>query len=434
MRHILIPERDTLTDSAYSWFRLAVALLLSSIGGVGMWSMVAALPAAQVQFGIARGDASLPYSFCMIGFAFGGVLLGRVADRFGVMPPVLGGAVSLTLGYLAAGFATTFWQLALSYGLLIGLFGCSATFVPLLADVSHWFDRRRGLAVTICASGNYVAGAFWPPVVEHFIATVGWRQTHLGIAVFCAVTMLPLALLLRRRPPLHGVSAVGVPARRAARSAKLPLGLRPGALQATLAMAGVCCCVAMSMPQVQIVAYCGDMGYGVAAGAKMLSLMLACGIVSRIGSGFIADRIGGLRTLLLGSLAQMTALVLYLLMNGLTSLYIISALFGLFQGGIVPCYAIIVREYFPARQAGARVGIVMMATLFGMALGGWMSGAIFDLTGSYRAAFGNGVAWNFANAMIVLWLLWNAARHAAPAEFGSEANPHGASSRAARAA
>ena len=188
------------------------------------------------------------------------------------------------------------------------------------------------------------------------------------------------------------------------------------------------------MPQVQIVAYCGDMGYGVAAGAKMLSLMLACGIVSRIGSGFIADRIGGLRTLLLGSLAQMTALVLYLLMNGLTSLYIISALFGLFQGGIVPCYAIIVREYFPARQAGARVGIVMMATLFGMALGGWMSGAIFDLTGSYRAAFGNGVAWNFANAMIVLWLLWNAARHAAPAEFGSEANPHGASSRAARAA
>ena len=162
------------------------------------------------------------------------------------------------------------------------------------------------------------------------------------------------------------------------------------------------------MPQVHIVAYCGDLGYGVARGADMLSLMLACGIVSRIGSGFIADRIGGLRTLLLGSLAQMTALMLYLMMDGLTSLYVISALFGLFQGGIVPSYAIIIRECFPAREAGARVGLVIMATLFGMALGGWMSGWIFDLTGSYRAAFANGVAWNFSNALIVSSLLMQA--------------------------
>ena len=394
-------ERGAESDSPYSWFRLGVALLLSSIGGVGMWSMVASLPAAQVEFGIARGDASLPYSCCMIGFALGGVLMGRMTDRLGVMLPVLGGTVSLTLGYLAAGFATTLWEFALAYGVLIGLFGCSATFVPLMADVSHWFDRRRGLAVTICASGNYVAGAFWPPVVTHFIGAAGWRQTHLDIALFCAATMLPLALLLRRRPPLHGLSTGGRTPVRTAGS----LGVSPGVLQTALALAGVCCCVAMSMPQVQIVAYCGDMGYGVAAGARMLSLLLACGVVSRIGSGFIADRIGGLWTLLLGSLAQMTALVLYLLMNGLTSLYIISALFGLFQGGIVPCYAIIVREHFPAKQAGMRVGIVIMATLFGMALGGWMSGAIFDLTGSYRAAFANGVAWNVGNALIVLWLL-----------------------------
>jgi len=397
------PDRQPgpLTDSPYAWFRLGVALLLSSIGGVGMWSMVATLPAVQIEFGITRGDASLPYSLCMLGFAAGGVLLGRVTDRVGVMLPVLGGTLSLTLGFLAAGFATTLWQFAIAYGVLIGLFGCSATFVPLLADVSHWFDRRRGLAVTICASGNYLAGAFWPPVVAHLIAADGWRQTHFHIAAFCIVTMLPLALLLRRRPPLHAAGGVAA----APRQAPARLGLSPGALQAALALAGVCCCVAMSMPQVQLVAYCGDMGYGVAAGARMLSLMLACGVVSRIGSGFIADRIGGLRTLLLGSLAQMTALVLYLLMNGLTSLYIISALFGLFQGGIVPCYALIVREHFPASQAGTRVGVVIMATLFGMALGGWMSGAIFDLTGSYRAAFANGIAWNVGNAAIVLWLL-----------------------------
>ncbi len=365
------------------------------------WSVVVALPAVQAEFGAERSSASLPFTLTMIGYALGGVLLGRVADRVGVMLPVIGGAVALMLGYFAAASATTLWQFALAYGVLIGLLGCAATFVPLIADVSHWFDRRRGIAVAICASGNYVAGAFWPPVVEHFIGTVGWRATHLGIGAFCGVTMVPLALLLRRRPPMHGVS--GVPA---AAPPKLgTLGLRPSVLQAVLALAGVSCCVAMSMPQVHIVAYCGDLGYGVARGAQMLSLMLACGIVSRIGSGFIVDRIGGLGTLLLGSLAQMAALMLYLLMDGLTSLYVISALFGLFQGGIVPSYAIIIRECFPAREAGARVGVVMMATLFGMALGGWMSGWIFDLTGSYRLAFANGVAWNLLNVLIALWLI-----------------------------
>src|SRR6185437_12338993 len=188
-----------------------------------------------------------------------------------------------------------------------------------------------------------------------------------------------------------------------------------GTLQTVLCIAGICCCVAMAMPQVHIVAYCGDLGYGVARGAEMLSLMLACGIVSRLISGMVADRIGGLRTLLIGSLLQGTVLFLYLWFNGLTSLYVISALFGLFQGGIVPSYAIIVREYFPPSQAGTRVGLVLFATLVGMAFGGWLSGAIFDLTGSYRAAFINGLAWNLTNASIVAFLLLRARRRPAVA-------------------
>ena len=172
-----------------------------------------------------------------------------------------------------------------------------------------------------------------------------------------------------------------------------------------LVLAGVGCCVAMSTPQVHIVAYCGDLGYGAARGAEMLSIMLAFGIVSRLASGWICDRIGGLRTLLLGSALQGIALVLFLPFDGLASLYLISALFGLFQGGIVPSYAIIVREYFPPAEAGARVGTVLMATLFGMALGGWMSGKVFDLTGSYNAAFINGIGWNLLNLSIVLFLM-----------------------------
>ncbi|MBV9555944.1 MAG: MFS transporter, partial [Pseudolabrys sp.] len=189
------------------------------------------------------------------------------------------------------------------------------------------------------------------------------------------------------------------------------MGMTPNVLMAILCIAGIGCCVAMSMPQVHIVAYCGDLGYGVARGAEMLSLMLAFGVISRIGSGFIADKIGGVGTLLIGSALQGSALVLYFLFNGLTSLYVISALFGLFQGGIVPSYAIIVREYFSPREAATRVSIVISSTIAGMALGGWMSGAIFDYTGSYRAAFANGIAFNLMNVSIAIWLLTRPGRH-----------------------
>jgi MFS family permease len=242
----------------------------------------------------------------------------------------------------------------------------------------------------------------WPPVVQHFIETAGWRSTYFGIGAFCAVTMLPLALLLRRPPPIAAHDAKHAAA---TPHAMHVLGLSNRALQILLVIAGLSCCVAMSMPQVHLVAYCSDLGYGPARGAQMLSLMLACGIVSRLTFGFICDRIGGLRTLLLGSSLQGFALLLFLPFDGLISLYVISALFGLFQGGIVPTYAIIIREFFPTAEAGTRVGVVITATLFGMALGGWMSGVMFDLTGSYHAAFLNGIGWNLLNVSIALFLL-----------------------------
>ena len=394
-------ERLTEAETPYAWLRLAVSLALSTVGGVGMWSVVVALPAVQAEFGVARGAASLPYTLTMLGFGFASVVMGRLADRFGIMVPVIVGTIALALGFGAAGAAGSLWQYALAQGLLIGV-GSAATFAPLLAHISLWFVRRRGIAVAIFASGNYLAGAVWPPIVQHFIQSDGWRQTYLVIGVFCAVTMVPLALLLRRPAP---VTELVPTTRGSARLHAVALGLSSRTLQILLIVAGLACCVAMSMPQVHLVAYCSDLGYGPARGAEMLSLMLACGIVSRISFGFICDRIGGLRTLLLGSTLQGLALLLFLPFNGLVSLYVISALFGLFQGGIVPSYAIIVREYFPPREAGARVGAVITATLFGMALGGWMSGAIFDLTGSYRAAFVNGILFNLLNVSIALFLL-----------------------------
>ena len=352
---------DAGAESAYAWLRLAICVLLSTLGGISLWSVVVVLPAVQAEFGVDRATASLPYTLTMIGFAVGGVVMGRMADRFGIMLPALIGAVALSLGYIAAANATSLWQFALAHGLLIALLGGAASFGPIVADISHWFTRRRGIAVAIAASGNYLAGAIWPPLVQHFVQTIGWRQTHLGIGVVCAVTMIPLALALRRRPPAQPATHRSMPSR----SARHRSACRPPRCRSLLSIAGFCCCVAMSMPQVHIVAYCGDLGYGVARGAEMLSLMLGLGIVSRVGSGFVADRIGGLPTLLLGSVGQMLALLLYLGFSGLASLYAISALFGLVQGGIVPSYAIVIREYLPAREAGMRFGVVIMATLFG---------------------------------------------------------------------
>ena len=388
-------------ESSYAWLRLIAALTLSTIGGVGMWSVVVALPAVQAEFGVARADASLPYTLTMLGFGMGGILMGRASDRFGILVPLALGIVALGLGYFAAAYTSTLWQFALIQGLVIGI-GSSATFAPLIADTSMWFTRRRGIAVGIFASGNYLAGTVWPPIVQHFIQSAGWRQTYLGIGVFCVVSMPALLLMLRSRPPSLEPNSANA---RGPTWSPQSLGLSAGALQTPLIIAGFACCVAMSMPQVHLVAYCGDLGYGAARGAQMLSLMLGCGIVSRLTFGWISDRIGGLRTLLLGSSLQGIALLLFLPFDGLASLYLISALFGLFQGGIVPAYAIIIRQYFSPKEAGARVGTVITATLFGMALGGWMSGAIFDLTGSYKAAFINGILWNVLNVSIAGWLL-----------------------------
>ncbi len=403
-------ETDRGPESAYAWLRLAVAVLLSTLGGISLWSVVVVLPAVQSEFAVDRATASLPYTVTMIGFALGGVLMGRLMDRFGIAVPTLIGAIALGCGYVAAGLASSLWQFVLAHGVLIAMLGGAATFGPVVADISQWFNRRRGIAVAIAASGNYLAGTIWPSIVQHFVQTVGWRYTHIGIGVVCIVTMIPLALALRRRPPQQAVAL-----NRPAAMARGTIALSPGAVQVLLSIAGFSCCVAMSMPQVHIVAYCGDLGYGVAHGAAMLSLMLGLGIFSRIGSGFVADRVGGLPTLLIGSVAQMLALLLYLGFSGLVSLYAISALFGLVQGGIVPSYAIIIREFYPAREAGTRFGIVIMATLFGMAFGGWISGVIFDVTGSYRAAFANGALWNLLNTCIALALLTRGSRRVAHA-------------------
>lgn len=390
---------DLITDSRYSWTRLALTLGVGTVINAGMWAIIVIMPAVEAEFGGSRAMASLPYTLTMIGFALGNYLIGRAVDRFGVMASLVVASIVTAMGYVLATLSTSLVMLSLVQ-LIVG-FASAVGFGPLIADVSHWFVRRRGIAVAIAASGNYLSGAIWPILLAGVLQESGWRAVYLVMAAVTLALVIPLAFSLRRRIPEEAQTAAHTASLLNARSA----GLSPRALQYLLGIAGIGCCVAMSMPQVHIVALCVGLGFGPAVGAQMLALMLLGGVASRIVSGLLADRLGGVRTLLIGSCLQCVALFLYLPAGGMVSLYLVSLVFGLSQGGIVPSYALIVREYMPAKEAGARVGFVMMATILGMALGGWMSGLIYDLSGSYQLAFINGIVWNGANIAIMLWLL-----------------------------
>lgn len=391
---------DTLiTDSRYSWSRLTLTLVIATVINAGMWAIIVIMPAVEAEYGGSRAMASLPYTLTMIGFGTGNYVLGRAVDRFGITRSLIIAAVLTGSGYILATMSGSLLMLSLAQ-LLVG-FASAIGFGPLIADISHWFVRRRGIAVAITASGNYLSGAIWPILLANVLQDSGWRAVYLVMAVVTPAVVVPLAFALSRRLPDEAHTAAEHASVLNAKSA----GLSPRALQYLLGLVGIGCCVAMSMPQVHIVALCVGLGYGPAVGAQMLSLMLLGGVASRIVSGLLADRLGGVRTLLIGSILQCLALFLYLPAGGMVSLYLVSMVFGLSQGGIVPSYALIVREYMPAKEAGARVGFVMMATIMGMALGGWLSGVIYDLSGSYTLAFVNGIVWNGMNIAIVLWLI-----------------------------
>ena len=390
---------DLITDSQYSWTRLGLTLFVATVINAGMWVIIVIMPAIEAEYGGTRAMASLPYTLTMVGFALGNYVIGRAVDHFGITASLIVAATMTAIGFGLATLSSSL--LVLSFTQFLVGFASAVGFGPLIADISHWFVRRRGIAVAIVASGNYLSGALWPILLAEVLAESGWRAVYIVMAAVTLAAVIPLAFALRRRLPQEVQTA----AQNTSLVNALTVGLSPRALQYLLGFAGIGCCVAMSMPQVHIVAYCVDLGFGPAVGAQMLSLMLLCGVASRIISGLVADLLGGVRTLLIGSCLQCLALFLYLPSGGMVSLYVVSLVFGLSQGGIVPSYALVVREYMPAKEAGARVGFVLMATILGMALGGWLSGVTYDLSGSYTLAFVNGIIWNSANIAIIIWLI-----------------------------
>ena len=385
----------------YPLIRLATVLALMTLGCSAMYAGVMVLEPLALELDTGRGNSSLIYSTFMIGFALGGVFMGRLADRMGIMIPALIGSLALPAGFYLAAHASSILEICLAFSLLCGFLGSSFSMAPLIADISHWFSRRRGLAVGIAFSGSYVAGAIWPPILQRMFDAQGWRESFVDLALLTLILMALLSLLLYPRSPINEQ----LPTASSANSNLTNSAISAGTLQSLIYLAGFGCCVAMAMPQVHIVPYVMDLGHPAIRGAEMLGLMLGFGVISRIGSGWLSDRIGGLATLVLGSALQLTVLIAFLTGNSLVFLYGISIAFGLSQGGIVPSYTIILRAFFPPKQAGWRISTSFLFTIAGMAFGGWIAGLLYDLTGSYSVSFFNAIGFNILNLWVAASLL-----------------------------
>ncbi|HTQ33593.1 MAG TPA: MFS transporter [Stellaceae bacterium] len=393
--------RDATIDSRGGWIAAsgALAVLAVSYGSpllivVGLKPITAGLDTIRE---VTSGAAALTW----MGTGLGGIMMGWLADRIGIRRTVIFGAVMIAAG-LAVSAIGTVWALYIGHGLLLGLLGNGAMFPPLLVYVSRWFEKRRGTALALIASGQYIAGMIWPTVFEHAMARYGWQATMVAYGLVTAVLIPPIALALLHPPPAHpqpaGAASVSRPRGRT-------LGLPANFVLLLLGLAGFCCCVPMALPQSHLVAFCSDIGIRPATGAAMLSVMTACAFVSRQFWGWLADRVGGLVTLIIGSACQALAISAFLLTQDEAGLFAVSAAFGLGFSGIVPAYVLIVRELFPSVEASWRVPTVLFIAMSGMAFGSWFAGALYDHFGYYAPAFAIGAAFNLANLTIVGFLL-----------------------------
>ncbi len=393
--------KDLSQDSVYSWIRLLISFLIGAALNIGMWAVVIVLPEIQDEFNYNRAEVSVLFALTMLGFALGNFFLGKLVDRQGITFTLIFSSTLVLFGFLVSAYSNSFSVLGFCH-ILIGL-GTAAGFGPLMSDISLWFSKNRGLAVAIAASGNYFSGIIWPSLVTSFSkGPPDWRLQYILFGIIAASLSIPLAFLLRKNIDKKFLQK---DTQEAGRNLSEKL-ITPKVLIFLLVLASISCCIAMSMPQIHIVALCVDLGFGPLVGTNMLSLMLFGGVISRILSGIAVDYFGAAKILLLGSTLQCLALFLYIPSDGLGSLYMVSLIFGLAQGGIVPSYAVIIREYLPAKNVASKVGLILMATIFGMAFGGWISGYIFDVTGSYRLAFWNGIFWNIINISLVLFLFF----------------------------
>ena len=396
----MIKTQNTI-EQPYSWVIAIASLALLTISAGGYYVVIVGMKIVAHDFAGLRWIPSFAYSAAIFGMGLGGVLIGRWSDQQGVRSSSLVGACMLATGAAIASITTNQWVFLAVHGIAIGLLGNGALFSPLMANATRWFDHHRGVALSIVASAQGVAGALWPLVFRHLMELTSWRQTYRYYAVFALATMIPISLLLRRNVPTKTVdtsSSTSTQQKYQGETAGKNLVL-------ILSMAIVGCCVAMAIPIVHLVSHVTDVGYSLSSGAEILAVLLGCGAIGRIISGTIADRIGGLPVLLISSACQAILLVLYVFVHSLVGLYVLSALFGLAFGGIIPHYTLVIASYFPKGGNTQRIAVVYLFGAIGMALGGWLGGFIFDIQGNYLWAFVAGFLFNIINLILLGSLL-----------------------------
>lgn len=378
---------------------MAALVILSITYGAPLILVVALKPIA-ADLAVPRSVPALAAALASFGTGAGGMLMGWLAERHSMRMVAFAGGISVAAGLALTTLATPL-ALYVGFGVLLGLLGNGSMNAPLMTYVSHWFDRRRGTALALVTSGQYIAGAVWPSLFERGIERIGWQRTALAYAGLTLLVVLPTALFFLKPPPRP--AAAGTTGRGPAGGPVL--GLNPNLVLGLMALAIFLCCVPMAQPSVHLVSFCTDLGLAPARGAAMLSVLLACAFVSRQFWGWVGDRIGGLRTVFFGSLCQCIALAMFLTTTDETQLFTIAAAFGLGFGGIVPSYVLAARELFPADEASWRIPVLLFGGLIGMATGGWMGGLIYDATGSYAPSFQVGVLANICNLAVVGFLI-----------------------------
>jgi MFS family permease len=396
-------------DGRPSWNAAWLTLAILSICYGSPLLIVVGMKTMQAALGTDRSVLALAGSLVWVGTGAGGIFMGWLADRIGVRTTVVIGACMIA-GGLALSSVGTIWALYIGHGLMVGLFGMGGVYPPLLVYVSRWFDRRRGAAIALISSGQYVAGVVWPSVFERAIDRIGWQTSMLAYAAVVLVLVLPATLALKPVPLVPAPPAASLAARSAAAAqGNRVAGLHPNLVQALICLAGFFCCVPMSVPAAHIVAFCGDIGIRPTHGAAMLSVMLGAAFVARQAWGALADRIGGLRTVMVGSACQALSIACFLLTQDEVGLFAIAAAFGLGFSGIIPSYAVAIRDLFPAAEASWRIPLTLFTAMSGMAFGSWFAGSLYDHFGYYAPAFGISVVFNIANLAIIGFLVMRVA-------------------------
>ena len=394
-----MPEHPPSIEGRGSWIAAGLVLAILSISYGSPYLIVVGLKPIQEALGSDRSTIALAGSLVWVGTGLGGIPMGWLADRFGIRSIVLFGTAMMACGLLLSTLGGI-WPLYVGHGVLIGLVGNGAIYAPLLIYVSRWFDRRRGTAIALISSGQYIAGVVWPPIFERGIASYGWDTTMQVYAAVVAVCILPLLPLLKPVPlPMSSGPAVR------AGSDGLVLGMTPNVAQIAICIAAFCCCIPMAIPNGHLVAFCSDIGLSPVRGAAMLSVLLACAFVSRQFWGVMADRVGGLRTVLAGSACQAVAIGAFTATQDEVGLFLIAGVYGLGFSGIIPADSVAIRDLFPSAEASWRIPSVLFTGMSGMAVGGWLAGRLYDHYGTYAVSFGTGVVFNLINLVLVGFLV-----------------------------